>query len=87
MALTLYLMQSLIGVALFYGVGAGIGPQGGLPLRFAAWAAIFGAQAVFSRWWLARFRLGPVEWLWRSLAAGHRLPLRRATTQAAAGAG
>lgn len=86
MALTLYLMQSLIGVALFYGIGFDLGPQGGLPLRFATWAAIFGAQAVFSRWWLARFRFGPVEWLWRSLAAGHRLPLRRAATQDAAGA-
>lgn len=87
MALTLYLMQSLIGVALFYGIGFDLGPRGGLPLRLAVWAAIFGAQAVFSRWWLARFRLGPVEWLWRSLAAGQRLPLRRAATQDAAGAG
>ncbi|MGN6150984.1 MAG: DUF418 domain-containing protein [Lysobacteraceae bacterium] len=87
MALTLYLMQSLIGVALFYGTGADLGPQGGLPLRFAVWIALFGAQALFSRWWLARFRLGPVEWLWRSLAARHRLPLRRATTPDAAGIG
>lgn len=86
MALTLYLMQSLIGVALFYGVGFDLGPQGGLPLRLAVWAALFGAQAFFSHWWLARFRLGPVEWAWRSLAGGHRLPLRRAATQDAAGA-
>ena len=85
MALTLYLMQSLIGVALFYGLGAGVGPQGGLPLRIAVWIALFGAQALFSRWWLARFRLGPVEWLWRSLAGGHRLPLRRVAEQDAAG--
>jgi uncharacterized protein len=87
MALTLYLMQSLIGVALFYGVGFDLGPAGGLPLRFVVWIGIFGAQAVFSRWWLARFRIGPVEWLWRSLAAGRRLPLRHAATQDAAGTG
>lgn len=79
MALTHYLAQSVLGVALFYGVGLGLGPTGGLPLRFAVWAAIFAAQAAFSVWWLARFRLGPAEWLWRSLAAGRRLPLRRAT--------
>lgn len=78
LALTHYLAQSALGVALFYGVGLGLGPQGGLPLRFAAWAGIFAAQAAFGAWWLARFRLGPVEWLWRSLAAGRRLPLRRA---------
>lgn len=80
MALTHYLAQSALGVALFYGVGLGLGPGGGLPLRFAAWAGIFAAQVAFSHAWLARFRLGPAEWLWRSLAAGHALPLRRAAT-------
>ena len=80
MALTHYLAQSVLGVALFYGVGLGLGPGGGLPVRFAAWAGIFAAQVGFSHWWLARFRLGPAEWLWRSLAAGRALPLRRAAT-------
>ena len=42
----------------------------------AAWAAIvlsaviFAGQIVLSRWWLSRFRHGPVEWLWRVLAFG-----------------
>lgn len=80
MALTHYLAQSALGVALFYGVGLGLGPGGGLPLRFAACAGIFAAQVAFSHAWLARFRLGPAEWLWRSLAAGRALPLRRAAT-------
>jgi uncharacterized protein len=26
---------------------------------------VFGAQLAFSHWWMARFRYGPVEWLWR----------------------
>jgi uncharacterized protein len=83
MALTHCLAQSVLGVALFYGVGLGLGPAGGLPLRFAVWATIFAAQAAFSVWWLARFRLGPAEWLWRSLAAGRALPLRRIATASA----
>ena len=27
--------------------------------------------------WLARFRFGPAEWLWRSLTYGERQPFRR----------
>jgi uncharacterized protein len=33
-------------------------------------------QAITSRWWLAHFRFGPVEWLWRSLMYGTRQPMR-----------
>lgn len=67
MALTNYLMQSLVCVPVFYGFGLGVGPWLGMPGRFAAFALLFGAQIVVSRWWLARFRFGPAEWLWRSL--------------------
>jgi uncharacterized protein len=28
---------------------------------------VFAMQIVFSRWWIARFRFGPLEWLWRSV--------------------
>jgi len=31
----------------------------------------------FSHWWLARFRFGPAEWVWRSLTYGKAHPLRR----------
>ena len=34
-------------------------------------------QVVFSHWWLARFRFGPAEWLWRSLTYGKAQPMRR----------
>jgi uncharacterized protein len=30
-------------------------------------AATLAGQAAFSRWWLARFRYGPLEWVWRCL--------------------
>jgi uncharacterized protein len=31
----------------------------------------------WSKPWLARFRFGPLEWLWRSLTYGERAPFRR----------
>jgi uncharacterized protein len=37
---------------------------------------IFAAQVWASRIWLARYRYGPMEWLWRSLTYGSRQPLR-----------
>ena len=38
--------------------------------------AVFALQVVASRWWLARFRYGPMEWLWRA-ATYLRLPPMR----------
>ncbi|HUH23871.1 MAG TPA: DUF418 domain-containing protein, partial [Brevundimonas sp.] len=35
-------------------------------------------QLIWSPLWLAKFRMGPLEWLWRCLTYGRRLPLRRA---------
>lgn len=72
MALTNYLSQTVIAIALFYGIGFGLGPVG--PSRITATAiVIFTVQALVSTWWLARHRQGPVEWLWRRLTYG-RMP-------------
>jgi len=77
MALTNYLLQSLIWTWLIYGYGLGL--WGELP----RWSHIplslgfFGLQIVLSRWWLARFRFGPAEWLWRSLTYWQVQPMRR----------
>ncbi len=76
MALTNYLTQTLVCVLLFYRVGFGIGPAYGFATRLSVWILLFGTQIVLSHWWLARFRLGPMEWLWRSLAEGRRLTMR-----------
>ena len=35
---------------------------------------VWRTQINFSLWWLARFRFGPAEWLWRSLTYA-RAPL------------
>ncbi len=76
MALTNYLTQTLLGVLIFYGVGLGVGPRFGIPGRLVTFALIFGAQIAFSHWWLARFRFGPAEWLWRTLTYWRMQPMR-----------
>ncbi|MET0555084.1 MAG: DUF418 domain-containing protein [Vicinamibacteria bacterium] len=76
MALTNYLSQSVLGIAIFYGVGLGIGPRFGVAGWWTAWLAIFAAQVWASRVWLARYRYGPMEWLWRSLTYGALQPIR-----------
>ncbi len=77
-ALTVYLSQSLICIALFYGIGLGFGGQVGPTLFVPIAIAIFAAQVLMSIVWLKHFRFGPVEWLWRSLTYGRRQPLARA---------
>ncbi|MCP3140723.1 DUF418 domain-containing protein [Pyxidicoccus xibeiensis] len=86
MALSMYLLQSVISVCLYNGWGLGL--IGQLPpSRVVAMAlGIFAVQVVLSHWWLARFRFGPAEWLWRSLTYGRVQPMRLAAREGAAGA-
>jgi uncharacterized protein len=67
MGLTTYLMQTVFGITLFYGIGYGMLGHLGTAAAVGAGVAFFGAQMLMSRWWMARFSMGPVEWLWRSL--------------------
>lgn len=66
MALTTYLIQSLIGVFIFFNVGLEIFPLTSPAENALLAIAIFGLQIFFCRWWLQYFNYGPVEWLWRS---------------------
>lgn len=65
MALTHYLSHSIIGAALFYGIGLGLMGQVPIHLLFVLALAIFAVQVAFSYVWLARFKQGPMEWIWR----------------------
>lgn len=78
MALTNYLLQSLVCTLLFYGYGLGLAESVGPGVGVLVAAGIYAAQAVFSGWWLRRFRFGPAEWLWRSLTYGRAQPMRLA---------
>ena len=75
MALTNYLTQTGICLAIFYG-GGQIGKTG--PARCLMIAlTIYTSQLVLSSFWLKRFQMGPVEWLWRTLSYGQMQPLVR----------
>ncbi|PJJ97189.1 hypothetical protein CO641_09215 [Lysobacteraceae bacterium NML91-0213] len=82
MALTHYLLQSLVASTLFYGYGFGRFGQWGPAALLALALVMLALQVLASHWWLARFRFGPVEWAWRWWTYGHRPPLRRAPVDA-----
>jgi uncharacterized protein len=67
MGLTTYLVQTLCGVLLFFGFGVGLLGEVGVLVTVGIGILIFIGQIYFSKWWLTRYRYGPVEWLWRSL--------------------
>ncbi len=75
MALTNYLTQSVIASLFFYGYGLGHWGVG------RAWQmlfvlVVFGLQLLLSRWWLSKFRYGPMEWLWRWATYARRPAMR-----------
>jgi uncharacterized protein len=68
MALSIYIMQSLICTLLFNGYGLGLYGQLSLAQIMLVIICIWILQCAFACWWLARFHTGPLEWLWRKLA-------------------
>ena len=67
MALTNYIMQTVISIFLFFGFGFSLF---GLLQRHELAVVGFVVclfQIIFSSLWLARYRQGPLEWVWRSL--------------------
>jgi uncharacterized protein len=71
MALTNYLLQSLIATWLFYGYGLGWFGKVGIAAGLGLTLAIYVLNVAISQWWLHRFRFGPAEWLWRTLTYLH----------------
>jgi uncharacterized protein len=77
MALTNYLSQTVMCLTIFYG-GHLVGVyRPALYLLISL--AIFVLQMWWSAWWLARYRFGPMEWVWRSLTYGRAQPMRLPT--------
>lgn len=66
MGLTTYLMQTLFGVFLFFGIGFGLLGEIGALASVGISIVLFIVQIQFSKWWLKRFRYGIFEWFWRS---------------------
>lgn len=83
MAFTNYLTQSIIMTCIFYG-GRGLGLFGTMTLAEQAMVVggVWLVQLIWSPLWLAVFRYGPFEWIWRSLTFGRFVPFRRVAGQA-----
>jgi uncharacterized protein len=76
-AFTNYLGTSILMTFLFYGYGFGLF---GELSRIQLWLPVIGAWMLMLLWskpWLDRYRYGPFEWLWRSLARGRFQPMRK----------
>jgi uncharacterized protein len=76
MSVTNYMMQSIMGVLIFYGFGLGLAKQSYL-ICFLAGVIAFIFQLWYSNWWIKRFYYGPMEWLWRTLTWFRKTPLKR----------
>jgi uncharacterized protein len=76
MALTNYLLQIAVLDVLSSGYGVALRLRPVMVLVVSG--LIFAAEVAFSRLWLARYRMGPAEWLWRSLTYKKLQPMRRA---------
>lgn len=76
-AISCYLGQTAAFTLFFYGYGlamyGAIGPLAAVGLALGVWLA----EVALAHAWLSRFRMGPVEWLWRSLTYLRVLPLSR----------
>jgi uncharacterized membrane protein YeiB len=75
MALTNYLGATVLFLVL--GPLLGIDDVADVPQIVGLTIGILAVQALWSRWWLARFGYGPAEWVWRCATWLQRAPLRR----------
>jgi uncharacterized protein len=78
MALSSYVSHSIICAFVFYGFGLGLYGQLQRHELYYVVFAIWAFQLVISPIWLAHYRFGPLEWLWRSLTYATLQPMRRA---------
>lgn len=74
-ALSCYLLQNLLAGALFYGWGLGLVnhiQSWRVPATMLGYLAVMAAVVLFAHFWLNRFSIGPVEWMWKKLAQPRR---------------
>ena len=58
-------------------IGLGFGNRVGLLGTELIALGVYAFQILFSTLWMRPFTYGPVEWVWRMLSYGKRLPLKR----------
>ena len=73
MPLTNYLLQSVIFTFAFYAWGLGYWQSVDAAAELLiAFVTFFALQVPLSKWWLSRYRYGPMEYLWRVVTYGTR---------------
>jgi uncharacterized protein len=77
MALTNYLLHSIVASTLFLGWGFGLAGRFDYAEQLIVVVVIWAVQLALSPVWLAHYYFGPAEWLWRSLTYWQRQPMRR----------
>lgn len=76
MAFTNYILHTVFGIFLFYGLGLGYAGKMGFTAITIIAIAYFLLEVLFSTIWLKYFRFGPLEWLWRQLTYGKFLKIK-----------
>ena len=76
-ALTNYIMQSVFGIIIFYGIGFGFGATVGLVYVELIAIGVFLLQVLYSYLWLHALQFGPLEWGWRMLTYGKWMKIRK----------
>lgn len=77
MALTNYLMQTIFGIGIYYGIGLGFGGSVGPVVFISVGLLVYLLQVIYSNIWFRYFQYGPLEWVWRQLTYGNRLSLKK----------
>jgi len=81
MAFSNYLGTSLVLMFVFQGWAGGLYGELHRPGLLLVVLAMWVLMLAWSKPWLARFRYGPLEWLWRCLTYWRLVPLRRASNE------
>jgi len=77
MALTNYLLQTIICTTIFYGHGFGLFGQVERAQQVLFVIGVWALQLIISPLWLHYFRFGPAEWVWRSLTYWKLQPMKK----------
>ncbi len=84
MALTNYLLQTIVCTIFFYGYGMGYFARLTQFQLYLFVTEVLLLQTIFSVLWLRRFNYGPAEWLWRRMSYGKSMSKtmrKQSTTQ------
>ena len=77
MALTNYVLQSIVFTFVFFGWGIGLIGELRQVYTFLLALLFIALQMLVSKWWMQYFKYGPLEWLWRSLTFFKIFPFRK----------